>query len=179
MSPPLRILFGPQCQQLLSTPYWRCTQVTVIWIIDLQICDLTCPKSCRGTLICDLTCTLKKTWLDLTCNLAVIWLDSDHFHVTEFPYLASSSLRITNTHFNTGLHDLVIFFTRDITYLCKGMTTSRSMQARTERIWKLHYVHVQHLSFLVTTCVVIIHSELHVPPWDIFWHWKDNSDFKC
>ena len=71
----------------------RCTQVTVIRIIDLQIFDLWLDLPQIWQRHSDLWFDLhpEKTWLDLTCNLAVIWLDSNHFQVTESPYLASSS----------------------------------------------------------------------------------------
>ena len=78
-----------------------------IWLVTWLAPNLT--WSDRGTVICDLTCTLKKTCLDLTCNLAVFWLDSNHFQVTESPYLARSSLDIADTiQYNTSLHDLVM-----------------------------------------------------------------------
>ena len=58
----------------------RCTQVTVIRIIDLQIFDLwlDLPKSGRGTVICDLTCNHEKTWLDLELDqwfAGNLWID--------------------------------------------------------------------------------------------------------
>ena len=65
----------------------RCTQVTVIRIIDLQIFDLWLDLPRIWQRHSDLWFDLHpdKTWLDLTCNLAVIWFDSNHFQVTESP----------------------------------------------------------------------------------------------